>query len=320
MRNRCSFPGRTIPTHVGRTAARECQQGPWPDHPHARGENGQTCGIVSGLTRTIPTHVGRTVTGDRPPQDLAGPSPRTWGERQHVARRVAATSDHPHARGENAVDGLSCGRRSTDHPHARGENAAGRVRVRLRLGPSPRTWGELPSGTTAYRRIRTIPTHVGRTFLLAQVPRRRTDHPHARGENTHGPVAGTIGPGPSPRTWGEPAPSRSRARVSSDHPHARGENARQSDTDSRRERMSHADHPHARGENRTIVRQSPRQSGPSPRTWGERPAARVSMRQIPDHPHARGENCRIVSWARPGLGPSPRTWGERREQVGQDSR
>ena len=92
--------------------------------------------------------------------------------------------------------------------------------------------------------MRTIPTRVGKTDRWRSGPSKRTDHPHARGENVAHALLDQRQNGPSPRAWGKlileddaviqlrTIPTRvgktrcsaggSRART--DHPHARGEN------------------------------------------------------------------------------------------------
>ena len=57
--------GRTIPTHVGRTARKVPAQEGLADHPHA---------------------LGRNSTGVREKLPATGPSPRTWGEPQKILR------------------------------------------------------------------------------------------------------------------------------------------------------------------------------------------------------------------------------------------
>ena len=97
---------RTIPTRVGKTKETGAVRGEGSDHPHAGGEN--------------------TLLGGNP-SCFRGPSPRGWGKlndrhvEQLTARTIptrvgktvrsyssaAATTDHPHAGGENAVASLS---------------------------------------------------------------------------------------------------------------------------------------------------------------------------------------------------------------------
>ena len=94
---------RTIPTRVGKTAVLRLRLRVTPDHPHACGEN-----------KWIATATGAP----------GGPSPRVWGKHAHsgifkpdcrtIPTRVGktllpsqtsfATTDHPHACGENIHD------------------------------------------------------------------------------------------------------------------------------------------------------------------------------------------------------------------------
>ena len=153
-------------------------------------------------------------------------------------------------------------------PHPCGENGVVEQASCLLPGPSPRGWGKPVLARATAARNRTIPTRVGKTrgesVVMAGTrstgpsPRgwgkhgqdlgraRRTDHPHAGGENAqrsrhagalagpsprgwgerrHGCDAVTSIDGPSPRGWGELATQAkaSRPRIS-DHPHAGGEN------------------------------------------------------------------------------------------------
>ena len=194
-----------------------------------------------------------------------GPSPRTWGERRAASsRHPMPCGPSPRTWGEPTIHaGTATGYRRTDHPHARGENA--------------------PDRSDRYR-CRTIPTHVGRTHCRVTREARRADHPHARGENgVREPV-------------GEPMP---------DHPHARGENVHVWPV-----RSTASDHPHARGENvtrRLVVATSVHSDHPHAR--GENSSSDLGD-VAADHPHARGENC-CASRRPADSGPSPRTWGER---------
>ena len=101
----------------------------------------------------------------------------------------------------------------TDHPHARGENSKRKRQMSKRAGPSPRTWGE-PSWLRFDRSPRrTIPTHVGRTYIVKAKNKAGADHPHARGENRARGISYVNDSGPSPRTWGEPPRAESGARA-----------------------------------------------------------------------------------------------------------
>ena len=168
---------------MGRTAPRKGPKTKTTDHPHARGEN-------PGAATTL--------------WDLAGPSPRAWGERypgclvlqdvRTIPTRVGRTSwmlrvslfpaDHPHARGENTLRGGD----SLDYN-----------------GPSPRAWGERAQRSPGRSYRRTIPTRVGRTLPFARAFAIASDHPHARGENRPYRRCKRYVCGPSPRAWGEHA-------------------------------------------------------------------------------------------------------------------
>ena len=153
----------------------------------------------------------------------------------------------------------------------------------------------------------------------------QTDHPHARGENEIEAGSGPAPDGPSPRTWGEHPRLFFAFDPSRTIPTHVGRTARSAINPD-----SSTDHPHARGENVAQEFISLQQTGPSPRTWGERNVSRPvvrCVRTIPthvgrtrartgagpsmaDHPHARGENARERRSKKTPAGPSPRTWGE----------
>ena len=154
---------RFIPTHVGNTWALLSASMRKTVHPHARGEH-------SSLT-------GRTVT-------TGGSSPRTWG----TLFCRSCGSGFPrfiptHVGNTTTVSARSAA--STVHPHARGEHCnAGEILLQS-PGSSPRTWGTQPAelGAPAHRRF--IPTHVGNTRQNRALHIHNAVHPHARGEHTN---------------------------------------------------------------------------------------------------------------------------------------
>jgi len=151
------------------------------DHPHARGENdGIRCS----------------------PWYLAGPSPRTWGERLDVARESHLIRTIPTHVGRTSWPAATA-LRIADHPHARGENGNVAKCAPRNGGPSPRTWGEPRLSCSFGLGLRTIPTHVGRTRSRSTQTPWLADHPHARGENGRRRRRADEVCGPSPRTWGE---------------------------------------------------------------------------------------------------------------------
>ena len=90
----------------------------------------------------------------------------------------------------------------TVHPHARGEHLEAKKLKGQDYGSSPRAWGTPACALPVLRHRRFIPTRVGNTRCRPKSLRRRSVHPHARGE--HATVLGLrgTGSGSSPRAWG----------------------------------------------------------------------------------------------------------------------
>ncbi len=213
---------RTIPTGVGKTQGWSIRGGGLSDHPHGRGENaspdsrmlrnsgpsprawGKLDIPMSALLawRTIPTGVGKTTStfgrrdssadhphgrGENPSGSLfkywtCGPSPRAWGKRHNVGKRSVFVRTIPTGVGKTSVFTVSQTMRA-DHPHGRGENLTGSTGLPGCAGPSPRAWGKQYKHAITPRRLRTIPTGVGKTGQGNGQDRFHTDHPHGRGEN-----------------------------------------------------------------------------------------------------------------------------------------
>ena len=188
-------------------------------------------------------------------------------------------ADHPHARGENQLRSEENAEADGPSPRTWGERERGRV-LHAHDGPSPRTWGEQSPEPGSRRAVRTIPTHVGRTFTPAIVRRRF---------------------GPSPRTWGElTASSRGLpwfrtipTHVGRTHWfHVGRPPVRTIPTHvGRTSILGHdpkpiPDHSHARGENVAELCCRRLDAGPSPRTWGEpyrMLTTYIAERTIPTH-------------------------------------
>ncbi len=153
---------RTIPTHVGRTLAKQATMQSLPDHPHACGEN---------------------PTARRLWNWWNGPSPRMWGELMILPTQIVAQRTIPTHVGRTVTIAPSPAS-MPDHPHACGENVAPIGCGGLFCGPSPRMWGEPVGFPGEGFWGRTIPTHVGRTRCRPSRSRSTADHPHACGENT----------------------------------------------------------------------------------------------------------------------------------------
>jgi len=88
------------------------------------------------------------------------------------------------------------------HPHTRGEYRGPYPRRRVRCGSSPHTWGihYYRAGLPFDRRF--IPTHVENTCSFMHSSRRRSVHPHTRGEYVLLDVSRLFAYGSSPHTWG----------------------------------------------------------------------------------------------------------------------
>ena len=168
-----------------------------------------------------------------------------------------------------------------DHPHACGENTIIITLSCSAYGPSPRMWGKPRVPAHQCHTVRTIPTHVGKTSLIASSNSLLTDHPHACGENISMFYCSSFHCGPSPRMWGKPHRNLARSDISRTIPTHVGKTAHL---------HPHCplgtDHPHACGENRyctVIVQPLP---GPSPRMWGKPIPSYTSgthKRTIPTH-------------------------------------
>ena len=190
----------TIPTCVGSTTPGSPTPGNPSDHPHVRGEH------LAPMRRW---------------RILPGPSPRAWGARRGRRPRIPARRTIPTCVGSTASASPAPGP-AADHPHVRGEHGFRRGGVLPGYGPSPRAWGALrnsglwrmPNGPsprawgaprcapTVRFPPRTIPTCVGSTEQYEGRTRRRSDHPHVRGEHDGRLVRTWLPDGPSPRAWG----------------------------------------------------------------------------------------------------------------------
>ena len=191
-------------------------------------------------------------------------------------------------------------------------------------GSSPRAWGIQHGVALPDVVVRFIPTCVGNTLALPLRLRRRTVHPHVRGEYSQGATLMLRLRGSSPRAWGI-------------RPHLVREDAQ----------MRFIPtcvgntlllmllirflpvHPHVRGEYFTGVITGSRSLGSSPRAWGihaEKKQQNSIGRFIPTcvgnthtgrsgysplsvHPHVRGEYRQVLVQTRQGYGSSPRAWG-----------
>ncbi len=174
---------RSIPTGVGTTPQTSRDSGRLPVHPHRRGDN-------------------LAFSNERMP--IAGPSPQAWGQRRSAHTTRWLRRSIPTGVGTTR-NGCHPRHLPTVHPHRRGDNSTVSPSSRTAVGPSPQAWGQRPDDHELPTGIRSIPTGVGTTLMLQDVP--------AQSE------------GPSPQAWGQRRSRRSLIRAASVHPHRRGDNA-----------------------------------------------------------------------------------------------
>ena len=116
------FLNRTIPTRVGKTSPGALAAALPADHPHAGGEN----------------HPASKTFFRR-----CGPSPRGWGKPGCCRWSRAAARTIPTRVGKTLLEKVAANA-TTDHPHAGGENGIGLPSWPAPGGPSPRGWGKPP--------------------------------------------------------------------------------------------------------------------------------------------------------------------------------
>ncbi|MDB5033314.1 MAG: hypothetical protein JWQ98_555 [Chlorobi bacterium] len=150
------------------------------------------------------------------------------------------------------------------HPHACGEIGWIRTDGVPVGGSSPRMWGDHLGVEPRVRRLRFIPTHVGRSSCSRIYSARRAVHPHACGEIDKPDVAGLARHGSSPRMWGDRIVMSFRLWRRRFIPTHVGRSYARPGADSQL-----AVHPHACGEIFVAIVVSFGQPGSSPRMWGD---------------------------------------------------
>ena len=232
---------RTIPTRVGKFAC--MSQSPWyrPDHPHTRGE------IVLASEKMVPRD---------------GPSPHAWGNSTANTSATSYTRTIPTRVGK--LNGSSPFLpASSDHPHTRGEINLRPASCIAGVGPSPHAWGNLIPEWTAFAKLRTIPTRVGKLLLLSMPAGHTSDHPHTRGEIPSMTPGACSHFGPSPHAWGNSNDVLGVSIYSRTIPTRVGKLGIHIPLGRYR-----PDHPHTRGEIGHLRPYAPKKTGPSPHAWG----------------------------------------------------
>ena len=132
---------------------------------------------------------------------LSGSSPRTWGTWQKYSSRHQVKRFIPTHVG-NIRGGVWDIPAKSVHPHARGEHRKKAMSHMQIAGSSPRTWGTSLPKTWINFSAGFIPTHVGNMKESRPDPKRKSVHPHARGEHQKILDEDIFILGSSPRTWG----------------------------------------------------------------------------------------------------------------------
>ena len=152
---------RFIPTGVGNTSSSCIFITGSSVHPHGRGE-----------------HMRESNCGRR----CRGSSPRAWGTRSSLVKRLASIRFIPTGVGNTSTHSY-INLLVSVHPHGRGEHLKIYQLVLFYNGSSPRAWGTPASIILSACVNRFIPTGVGNTALLSLSFSANAVHPHGRGEH-----------------------------------------------------------------------------------------------------------------------------------------
>jgi len=113
---------------------------------------------------------------------------------------------------------------TTVHPHGRGENEVARVDLKSCFGSPPRAWGKFKLALALHLSTRFTPTGVGKTLLCSCTSHVDPVHPHGRGENLSILITTKIIPRFTPTGVGKIPILTFPRRYTPVHPHGRGEN------------------------------------------------------------------------------------------------
>ena len=171
---------RSTPTCVGRTRSSPERRGRRTEHPHVRGED-----------------VGCTIV----PSANAGAPPRAWGGRLRRRRPERHRRSTPTCVGRTSSTSTTTCRRP-EHPHVRGEDAVNAPMTSCTTGAPPRAWGGPDGEGSLTPQHRSTPTCVGRTRARAGPSSRTAEHPHVRGEDQRPVGVVHDDDGAPPRAWG----------------------------------------------------------------------------------------------------------------------
>ena len=191
-------------------------------HPHGRGDNHRTFGIVCADAGSPPRAWGQLLLDPviRPPERF---TPTGVGTINTILSDRRHSTVHPHGRGDNSMivhrTHCYCGspprawgqsRRSHHrsataavHPHGRGDNWTQVSRGNCTLGSPPRAWGQSAVQIAHKWPYRFTPTGVGTITCRVGAYHAISVHPHGRGDNEEQIRRGIRHAGSPPRAWGQ---------------------------------------------------------------------------------------------------------------------
>ena len=172
---------RFTPTRVGTMWSRRGCCRPAAVHPHTRGDNS--------------TWTPRRPSGSGSPPHAWGQCPGggvCMGDVRFTPTRVGTIPRPTWRQTSRSV-----------HPHTRGDNVVDRAHGWCSYGSPPHAWGQYPVFVSRHDAPRFTPTRVGTIACRYLRGRRRTVHPHTRGDNDQrrGPIGCVCGS--PPHAWGQ---------------------------------------------------------------------------------------------------------------------
>ena len=135
------------------------------------------------------------------PFDHIGLSPRVWGNRGSAILLAAERGSIPTCVGKPGGSHQARGKPQV-YPHVCGETYDAHTKWSIPAGLSPRVWGNLGASTSHIRKIRSIPTCVGKPSYSLAILSIIGVYPHVCGETRFCCGHGNSPMGLSPRVWG----------------------------------------------------------------------------------------------------------------------
>ncbi len=212
---------RFTPTCVGNTYTEKTSGPEATVHPHVRGEYASSClassssagspprawGIQQGeavwaALGSVHPHVrGEYEIRARDNHLHSGSPPRAWGIPVNFPTCTDTLRFTPTCVGNTTSTSASTAATSV-HPHVRGEYCCARTAALFSFGSPPRAWGILIRSRLEARGARFTPTCVGNTTFIFLLVLHPPVHPHVRGEYIRLSMIHQAISGSPPRAWG----------------------------------------------------------------------------------------------------------------------